>query len=65
MVEISYFTIMDVTTSWDKLKTVNDWEKKGGELIFLRYVSGNREPAPSPPVASSSCGHMYSFVSYS
>lgn len=36
MVEISYSSVMDVTTSWDRLKTVKDYKAQAGKLIFSR-----------------------------
>lgn len=36
MVEISYNSVMDVTTSWDKLKHIKNYHQIAGEIIFCR-----------------------------
>jgi hemoglobin-like flavoprotein len=35
---ISYATVMDVTSSWDTLKMVKDYKVKSGDLIFSRVL---------------------------
>jgi hemoglobin-like flavoprotein len=38
MSNISYATVMDVTSSWDTLKMVKDYKVKSGDLIFSRVL---------------------------
>ena len=50
-VEVSYSCVMDVTTSWDKLKHTRVYQNIAGELIFSRYVDSDdpkRRESPRP-----------------
>lgn len=64
MVEISYNTVMDVVTSWDRLKAIPNYQDKTGNLILERLFE--LEPASravfglSCPSSSSSLSHSSS-----